>query len=919
MVDRTSAPREIKPTGTPQVSRTAPGSVGVKSTAGAFSGHTANPRALLGGTIMDSPHSALVQNIIGKLSGLAETHVELNRQRAYLDGALAVGAGMAEEELGGNILTRDWKKAGHRDYSARLAALEYESGLARDLNEDREMSPSDYARKLAERRKALLPTLEGMSGQAREKMFNQLLTAESAALQKQTAAHRDFIIEQKMKIKSQELQSGIAEMLTLTPNSPEYRAKLGEVYTKVVQDVWNAPDLPEGNKHQMIVEVATHALNEGDFGLYNAITNNPIIEMPNGDRASIAQLIPMEDRLKLNAPYKSARNRYQMRMHADFWALDQSVQTTLAAGEVPDLSAQEYFEVLEQQGYMGNLTPSEIQTKRNSFVRAYKKNSEAADNVNAYVTGNFQKMLAQGGVGETAKAVTKTLAGAGHPLQNILGVHLGVWSEHGLQGALDEGGKIIRLGIESAMYADPEDGLSEQAQAVFSAAMEIATSPESTVSLGTMKQAVAASAGPEAAEFMNTFTSIVKVRGITDSAQAVRETQREILRRTKLSDTEKAAQRKKLEKAAAETMEWLDNDRKWYDADILGILRSNVGRATQPLQARKELLRHNGAQIEWQQIVRSAASEQVTELANSGVAFTPEEVANYVSGNLAGRVLTMKHNKVLLPDGLDLHAEYGIDAGYEPREVLSEALDLIIKPEHGGTRIVVEYVDGGFRMQEYSDRTAAPTRALNYTQEDVRDAVQRVKLSEQRKAQRLYGDGIEYGSDSGKVRINGMNSAGFQPEDVLALRKSVVDHEGVRFTPYSDGGGKSVGVGINTGHPAYEQFFGGLGDSGIASPETVAQSFATVSDSFLHEVKGFLKPVPDNYDFQKYLTLTYHQLYQTGKPKLAKSDSFAAMNQAIAAGDTQIALAQLRRTPAYKAAGRDRRKFYEDLVQGIIK
>src|SRR5699024_8970662 len=97
------------------------------------------------------------------------------------------------------LLTRTWSIAGHRDYSGRMAALEYETRLASELSTDREMPPEEYAAKLSERRKSILPIIEGMSREARGRMLDQLLTSELSAQQNHLKAHSEYIAEMEMR------------------------------------------------------------------------------------------------------------------------------------------------------------------------------------------------------------------------------------------------------------------------------------------------------------------------------------------------------------------------------------------------------------------------------------------------------------------------------------------------------------------------------------------------------------------------------------------------------------------------------------------------------------------------------------------------------------------------------------------------
>src|SRR5690625_380940 len=108
MVERKHSERPVRLSQTPQVSRGNVGQASAGQAQGAFSTQVASPTQIVRQDHQDRMGTVFAQHIVERLKGTLDNLVDSRRQQAYLDGALAVNAGIAEEDLETNLMTRQW-------------------------------------------------------------------------------------------------------------------------------------------------------------------------------------------------------------------------------------------------------------------------------------------------------------------------------------------------------------------------------------------------------------------------------------------------------------------------------------------------------------------------------------------------------------------------------------------------------------------------------------------------------------------------------------------------------------------------------------------------------------------------------------------------------------------------------------------
>lgn len=274
--------------------------------------------------------------------------------------------------------------------------------------------------------------------------------------------------------------------------------------------------------------------------------------------------------------------------------------------------------------------------------------------------------------------------------------------------------------------------------------------------------------------------------------------------------------------------------------------------------------------------------------------------------------------RLVLPKNTDPIVFFGIDSQYASSfnvEHLGEALGNMTIREGENPHYTVH--DGMLHVAYYNKRgDSQPTFTDIIDPQEVAQAAMLIREKGAVDADQVYGGGkVVTGPNGAEVRFNGENTAGIPEADAFYVRDTLVAAEGVRNTPYKDGKGESVGVGINTGNPT---FYPTIPKGGVIDNATISSTFTQASDYFMGNALKYIKESGVEAESSKaMLALMTHLLYQMGAPQFSKTTG--SLFEAIGDRDEAAAYKALRDTSAYKAAGSDRKAMYKQWLGMTIK
>lgn len=914
MVQRNSQVPQHNLVGTPSIGNT--GAVGSTPDyrGGVFATQVASPPATAAGRVYAGQGTALVQNILGKLGKLADQVVQQQREEAYLDGAVQLGAGVAEEDLQTNFFTRNWTKAGHRDMAGRLAAAEYESNLLRELKASREMTPEQYAQVITNQRKEIMPAIQSMSNLGRTKMLDQIVTVERAAIKQHTAAHAQFIVEQEMQAISADLNVTLDNLSANKGVAGIQEAIRDEAYVKLYNNIWNNEKLDLTTKSKLINEAVGYALQGGDFGLYNLVQHMP---MPNSEY-TIGQSMPFDERLKLAKAFETARNQYEFELGRETYDQILGISTMIQNGVLPEgLTYDAYKSLLDRATVDGLISRQERDSKLQAYSKLAYEGAEAHDLSKAYYAGDYSVLFAQDqNLPTIAKSMTQKALASGATPAEVAFMQLEIGVRTGNAGALGEWAKLGGAALQALMTSSGE--VDQSAKDLVAHAMTVLDADDGTLDSGVIRSRMLQELPEDIQGFLGHVLSLQEV-GHASLDDAIIEARAFKQRWDQMDSSARNAEIAKQDKMYTDIYEQVGDTR---------LLPNLFGNTVKSLQYQTDWNPFSSEAFEiaaWQQEVTAELGIELGRIRQSGRPMDEKTILNLATANVAKRVLNTDFGSVIVPRGLDIATLYGVPKGYEAKGLVASALSNMYKPSKDGARTVMRFLGENIQVYDYDPDTLTTSTPTTFSANDIKAEVARELELERKGISRLVGDGETLKINGGSVTINGNNSAGVKPQTAFDIRKSLAQYEAVRYKPYKDGvddKGKplrSIGIGVNSGNKGiWDRYFDTeISDDHEISQELVDRMFADASDNVLNEAVRRQVTLPQGSNHDAYLELLAHQLYQRGAPKLDAERTFQDLQAALSRGDKSKARELLRQTVAYQAAGHDRRAFYEHILNKI--
>lgn len=914
MVQRNSQAPQHSLTGTPSIGNT--GAVGSTPDyrGGVFTTQVASPPATVAGRVYEGQGTALVQNILGKLGKAVDQVVQQQREEAYLDGAVQLGAGVAEEDLQTNFFTRNWTVAGHRDMTGRLAAAEYESNLLRALKESREMTPEQYAQEITNQRKEIMPVVQSMSNLGRTKMFDQIVTMERAAIKQHTAAHAKFIAEKELQSISADISVTLDNLSANKGVAGVQEAIRDEAYVKLYNNIWNNEKLDLTTKSKLINEAVGYALQGGDFGLYNLVQH---MNMPNSE-FSLGQSMPFDERLKLAKAFETARNQHEFELGRATYDQILEVDTMIRNEVLPEgLTYEAYKSMLDRATYDKLISRSERDSKLQAYSKLSFEGSMDHDLIKAYSTGDYSVLFAQKhNLATIAKGMTQKALASGSTPAQVAFMQLEVGIRTGNVGALGEWAKLGGAALQALMTSSGE--IDQSAKDLLAQAITALDSADGTLDNGILKARMLQELPEDVQGFLGQILSLQEV-GHASLDDAIIEARAFKQRWDAMDSSARNVEIAKQDKMYESVYEKVASPR---------LLPNLFGDTVKSLQFSQSWNPFSNEAFEiaaWHSEVTAELGAELGRIRQSGRPMDEKTILNLATANVAKRVLSTEFGSVIVPRGLDIATMYGVPKGYEAKGLVTKALSNMYKPSKDGARTVMRFSGENIQVYDYDPDNLTHGTPKTFSANDIKAEVAREVALEREGINRLVGDGETLKINGGSVTVNGNNSAGVKPQTAFDIRKSLAVYEAVRYKRYKDGKDDegndlhSIGIGVNSGNKGiWNRYFSTeIDDNHEISQELVDRMFADASDNVLNEAVRRQVTLPQGANHDAYLTLLSHQLYQRGAPKLDKEGAFAELQQALSRGDQQESLKLLRQTVAYKAAHTERKQYYEAILKRI--
>ena len=878
--------------------------------------------------LQDDP---LVRSMFGSATRLANTMVDKGLENAYLEGAAAVGAGVAEDELNTNPLTAAWTTAGYKDTVGRLSIADYEADVAQDMAAWQEKSPTEYSSYLAGKRNKLMGQFEGMSTKARGTVFNQLLMSERASVRTHAKEYGKFVVQTQARQAATTVSTVLNRMTLAQDDQLAYEAAGDASFAAVHATLWENDRFLPAMKSNLIGEAVEKSLNQGHTGLYERLNSIPVSTLPDGTKATMFDQMDQQIVNKLHKQYRTTMGQTEAIRMGDFHRNLADMTSSFGNITQPQVSREQLDAVLAQgkgtRQFAGALSPEQEASIRKQWAVGQEKIAKHVGAANAYFNGDYQ-WLANNQVTreQSVKDADLAMQMRGKDLPERVLNHLVVGGQTGNDAALKFAGESMKP-IVSAMMTSKEPIKSNSQLGVMltnlSQHLDGLTKEGSETSLSTLMSALP----DDERLFLNRTISLVRDQG--NPVDRAVETARTLMLTDLNMDKHDKAQR--VQEKAKERDELIASvdERHWFGSAVLQVkewVGSAEAKTMRGLRPDTGFWGTSGNSYGVSEL-KAQAQEEYSRSLNARLLTNPTLDKGLMKSDaladLEKRRVPTQFGQVFLPRGVDAQSYFKTPAVANP-EMIGNAINEMVRPETQNGVLKYTARDGKLLVTEYTTSGNTITRdAIN--PEDVGKMVNRGIEERGNKSDKLYGEGVTRTGNTGvSVSYNGDNSAGIPPHVALHIRDTLVKFEGVLDRPKPDSNKSSttnIGVGINSVNKNREWYPRQNAD-GTIGPEENRRSFMGASNDFMKPVVAVTQTfrIPQTQDNLAMLT---NIAYQAGE-NFATDPKHGYYPLLIAMGkqDADTAVRELRKTSAYKVARNPnkpnelsaRQKYYEDVL-----
>lgn len=868
---------------------------------------------------VDSGRDRIIGGILSELESTAKQGFKRSLEDAYLEGVAKVGQVQSEDELEGDMFTRDWKVAGHRDTLAKFAIADAEAQLAVDMKELRKQSPEEFQKYLAEQRNKLTPSLEGMSREQRNAAFGQMAMSTRSAIKTHTAEHTKFIIETEERAVSKVLGTGILNLnrALSTGSGESYRAELDNMFSSIHSNIWQNSKFDRALKEKTTVQMMENALNSNNVALFEMMQRRVV--SIDGENNTMFTALSMDNQEKLAGKYRTAFERTAAERNTLYLDMTANIESAYKAGEIPmeydDLKAH-----LDTGMNLGVVSGSKRESMMQAYFDAKRKNVEQFGFADAYQRGDLQT-IRNGGGDESRASAAASKAWAKLPVPEQFLRHSKA-GEMGMMTGYKTAGDLANPSI--AQLARPDGTMNPQHATMFELLNKQLDSHQKNDPIA--YNHTLAGLTPENRK------RIERLRGLAENGVTGDPAIAKVLKLEEADNNPNSARAVVAKANQTEDIKFIQSLEAEGPVSRAALAIKSIWNPQAALQRQLSPTtglvfkdRPEKVDAEYLSMSRDAVAEEFQHIDLAGSEMSRD--ARYrtaMAGVTARTVKSELAGPVILPRGYTSAQFFGVQAS---NETVGIAVDNVLKKYKESSNsekentFVVRPRNGVLMVQEYNAQGDPMSNPKPISSATVADEVKRMFKDQEAKINTLYGEGKTVKRDKVTVQYNGNNSAGVENEWALEFRDNLVKHEGVRDTVYSDISNKSikrdkpvmtVGVGVsstNTHFPAK-----GLKEGDVIPQAAIQESFRAASNDAARIGAGIQRQLNGG---KEIFLLASELAYQSGA--VDKTSSFKKLWSDVQLGDKTAALTSLRETPAYKLAHKERQAHYEKLLNQALK
>lgn len=855
-----------------------------------------------------------LDNILGAvvkpLQQMASGEITTAREEAYLTGQAAAAANQSSDSVNSNLVTKDWATAGYADTKGRLAQADAEAQTAVDMAKLKEQDPQKMREYLAQRRNDLMPSLDGMSLDARKGFLAQQLTSDRAAIAKHSVEHQKFIVDQITQSVSTGMSVRFDAMTNAKTDAVAYKTAADDAYAGMYNNVWSNPNLPHDSQVKLTTEAAVMALGQNHQALYENMRDQ---KLPGKD-TTMLDALPFDDQVKLSKAYEQSKTDTAGMRLADFNTQRGLMEAGFGDALSPAMSFKDVKAFVDQGLQNGAIKAGDVTSITKAWAEGNEKKMVSSKLAGAYASGDVNTMFGlDKSEGDGYKAFIAQAARNNVDPATTVGNLLQIGTTTGQQSAFKGVGELTRSAVSAiGMGGTIDPGQAKMLNTVFTALDAAQAKGQS----GAMSAYLTSFSDDERSKIMMYREGLQSGKA---PAVAAADAADKLMKTSQLSEQEKNVLAQNHAKADMAVVADITPRGLWgtiknnmpdivrsQDAINEGKIGTGKGWFENPDRVEQALAQS-----------KSALLEELNYASRSNPFASDDSRKSLALSKVAERTLDLKDGPLVLPrlpSGTTVQDYFGVNKSI-PTSTIQDTLSELHKAGDGNRVAYKVTGQSQLQWQEYGKNGELVNPGGTFDPRSIGLAVQEKQDAITEKFNKTDGEGVTVkGSDGSKVTFNGNNTIGVDNGLMLQVREDLAKHESVRGTPYEDLSGKvvdgkkvqTVGVGVSSHNPFYPtvQADGTVDQHGIDSSFEGASNAAAKTGAGVVRQVGLVGSAP----FRLFTELSY----QGGS---VNKDIVSAMKSR----DLPDAMKALKASPQYLMSGAARRQHYEDLTEASLK
>lgn len=861
-------------------------------------------------TRIDTFPTESIQRILNMASQIAGKVTARANEEEYLRGANAAASGQALEDLDSNWLTAQFQKGGYNDQYKRMQMAEAASSISANMPEYAKMAPQDFLKVINEKTEGLFNNTNGMTLKGRQSLLENQLTFSNTLIRNQAAAHGKYLIEQRSAMYN-------AQGNTLVTLAAQAKASGdGNAYGQATaatltwaKSIMADDKLPLEARRTQVTSMMSLMLSQD--------LRTPVETAVN---SGLFNDLPADDLAKLQGQIRESKNRTEVADNMGL--LEQYGQAQARQAVFGDVDPKTMGGILQNMVDKKLMTASGYSSAIESYYRDYAKQAKASQLGQAYATGNQTYMLQQGASEQDgADAFIKArMKQPGATASSVAFDLLQIGSQTGFPTAYKSAAKLLEPSLSN--FGTVEE-MNPDAAASVTGMIDRITVAENQGDKTAWTKLLSGLSEENQEKMVYMREQIKAGRTINQAGQGYIKQQQEYAGLTPAQKSQILTQRQSDVNTVVNSLEAQGFlSRTWQGlAGIFSDAQQNLFQArvaSGDVTAAQEMAS-----------VSAAYREELQAVILKNPNITKDGLEALASSKLANRVLRVGEstfspgNVLIAPRGQTVQSMLGLPADVAPDRIgrAIAALDQTKAPE--GFESAYSFMpDGSLNVQFFNKQGDVSPNHYRITPQSVQERIREDDRAAATANNEVYGDGklfVDKSSNIG-IRVNGVNTAGVDENQMLQARGKLIEFEGIRNTTYRDSQGVATnGIGISNRSPYFsEGTAAGMRGGTEWSARTIHDTFVAHTNMVARQMPGTASALGWSRDNDAQFQFMMQMGYQAGSNWYRNEGAYSQLADAIRVGDREKALTALSRTPAFKLSQDERKRYYvQTLLAGM--